>query len=60
VGTPSCPTQKLSRTRGRRSCRLPSQLCPVSSAQRCAPCRMSFKRSRAGQDASAKSGSADP
>jgi hypothetical protein len=34
--------------------------CPVGSAQRCAPCRMSFRRSRAGQDASAKSGSADP
>jgi hypothetical protein len=29
----SCRTQKLSHTRGRRSCRLPSQLYPVSSAQ---------------------------
>jgi hypothetical protein len=31
--------------------------CPVSSAQCCAPCRMSCRRNRAGQDASAKSGS---
>ena len=54
-GSPSCRTQKLSRTRGQRSCRL-----PVSSAQRCVPCRMSFKRNRASQDASGKSVSADP
>jgi hypothetical protein len=101
-GSPSCRTQKLSRTRRPSpssvqdqaqhsgstlvSCRLvlskagklewvlppaahknsraraggEAAGCPVSSAQRRVPCRMSFKRNRASQDSSAKSGSADP
>jgi len=101
--SPSCRTQKLSRTRGQAQAPFRIRLstraqlwspvgslvlwkadklewalrpaphknsracaggeaagCPVSSAQRRVPCRMSFRRNSASQDASAKSGSADP